>query len=348
MPLLMKAKSFLRNIFHSRRVDADLDLEVQAHLELLIEEKMRAGMPAADARRAARIELGGVEQVKELVRDSRTGAFLDSLVQDVRFAIRSLRRSAGLTAFVVITLALGIGMTSATFSMVDGLIFRPCPVPHPGNLLTLAGTTHDSMIEDFSYREYLDIRDQTKSYDGVIAYAEMQAVGFSAEPSATPRVKGGVMVSGNFFRVLDVEPRLGRGFREEEDQVPGRDAVVVLGADFWRHEFAGDPGVVGRTVRLNGTVFTVIGVAPDTFPGLLTFGHPDFYMPLAMARVFSTNVRKNFFEDRDDRELSVKARLKPGTTLPQARNEMAVLAKNFEAEHPNVNRSRGAAVYTQF
>jgi macrolide transport system ATP-binding/permease protein len=348
MPLLMKARSFLRNLIFTRRVDADLDQEVHSHLEMLIEEKIRAGMAPAEAQRAARIELGGVEQVKIHVRDSRTGAFLDSLVQDVRFAIRSLRRTSALTAFVVVTLALGIGMTSAMFSMVDGLIFRPYPVPHSGNVVTLAGTTHDSMIEGFSYREYLDIRDKTKSYDGVIAYVEMQAVGFSAEPSATPRVKGGMMVSGNFFRVLGVEPRLGRGFREDEDQVPGRDAVVVLGPDFWHHEFAADPAVVGRTVRLNGTPFTIIGVAPDSFPGLLTFGHPDFYMPLAMARTFSTDIEKNFFEDRDDRELNVKARLQPGTTLAQARNELGVVAKNFERDYPNVTRSRGATVYTQF
>ena len=348
MPLLVKARSFLRNLFFTRRVDADLDQEVHSHLEMLVDEKIRAGMTPAEAQRAARIELGGVEQVKIHVRDSRTGAFLDSLMQDVRFAIRGLRRTAGLTAFVVVTLALGIGMTSGTFSMVDGLIFRPYPVPHPGGVVTLAGTTHDSMIEDFSYREYLDIRDKTKSYDGVIAYADMQAVGFSAEPAATPRVKGGMMVSGNFFQVLGVEPRLGRGFREDEDQVPGRDAVVVLGADFWQHEFAADPGVVGRTVRLNGTPFTVIGVAPDSFSGLLTFGHPDFYIPLAMARTFSTNIEKNFFEDRDDRELNVKARLQPGTALAQARNELALVAKSFERDYPNITRSRGAAVYTQF
>jgi len=348
VPLLVKARSFLRNLFFTRRVDADLDQEVHSHLEMLVDEKIRAGMTPAEAQRAARIELGGVEQVKIHVRDSRTGAFLDSLMQDVRFAIRGLRRTAGLTAFVVVTLALGIGMTSGTFSMVDGLIFRPYPVPHPGGVVTLAGTTHDSMIEDFSYREYLDIRDKTKSYDGVIAYADMQAVGFSAEPAATPRVKGGMMVSGNFFQVLGVEPRLGRGFREDEDQVPGRDAVVVLGADFWQHEFAADPGVVGRTVRLNGTPFTVIGVAPDSFSGLLTFGHPDFYIPLAMARTFSTNIEKNFFEDRDDRELNVKARLQPGTALAQARNELALVAKSFERDYPNITRSRGAAVYTQF
>ena len=162
-----------------------------SHLEMLIEENIRAGMPPREAQRAARIELGGVEQVKEQVHDSRTGAFLDSLLQDFRFAIRSLRRTSGLTAFVVITLALGIGMTSATFSMVDGLIFRPYPVPHPSGVVTLVSTTHDSSFDDFSYREYLDIRDKTKSYDGVIANADMEAVGFSAEPGATPRIKGG-------------------------------------------------------------------------------------------------------------------------------------------------------------
>ena len=109
--------------------------------------------------------------------------------------------------------------------------------------------------------------------------------------------------------------RSGSRLSRNEDQVPGRDAVVVLGADFWHHEFAGDPGVVGRTIRLNGAPFTVIGVAPDSFSGLLIFGHPDFYMPLAMARTFSTDLEKNFFEDRDDRELSVKARLRSSTTI---------------------------------
>jgi predicted permease len=122
----------------------------------------------------------------------------------------------------------------------------------------------------------------------------------------------------------------------------------VLGPDFWKHEFASDPAVQGRTIRLNGADFTVIGVVPETFPGLGIFGHPDFYMPLAMARVFSTDRQKNFFEDRDDRELNVFARLKSGATLQQAQNELAVLAKTFESEYAAVNRNRGAAVRTQF
>jgi predicted permease len=328
--------------------DERLREEIEEHITLQTAENLRAGLSAIEARRQALLKFGGVEAIKQDYRARRGLPFVENVVQDVRFALRSLRHTPGLTAFVVITLALGIGMTSAMFSMVDALIFRPYPVPHPSSVVTLVSTTHDSPFDDFSYREYLDIRDKTKSYDGVVANADMEAVGFSAEPGTTPRIKGGMMVSGNYFHVLGVEPRLGRGFREDEDQVPGRNPVVVLGPDFWRHEFASDPSVLGKTVLLNGTKFTVIGVAPNSFPGMLTFGHPDFYMPLAMARVFSTNIQKNFFEDRDDRELTVKARLKPDATLQQARNELAVIAKNFEDEYPQVNRGRGAAVFTQF
>ena len=342
------ARLRLRSILLGRRVERELDEELQFHLEHKIEEGIANGLSPKEARYAAMRAMDGLEQRKEEMRDMRHIHWLTDFLDDAHYAIRSLRRTPGLTAFVAITLALGIGMTSGTFSMVDALIFRPYPVPHPSGVVTLVSTTHDSSFDDFSYREYLDIRDKTKSYDGVIANASMEAVGFSAEPGGTPRVKGGMMVSGSYFHVLGVEPQLGRGFREDEDQVPGRDAVVVLGPDFWKHEFASDPSVLGRTVRLNGTEFTVIGVAPETFPGMMIFGHPDFYMPLAMAPVFSTNRQKNFFEDRDDRELTLRARLKPGTTLQQAQNELSVLAKNFEREYPNLNRSRGAAVHTQF
>src|SRR5271163_3566680 len=338
----------LANFATRRAQDARLREEIEEHIALQTAENLRAGLSPVEARRRAMVKFGGVEAMKQEYRAVRGLLLIETLLQDVRYAIRSLRRTPGLTAFVVITLALGIGMTAGTFSMVDGLIFRPYPVPHPSGVVTLVSTTHDSNFDDFSYREYLDIRDKTKSYDGVIANAGMQAVGFSAEPGATPRIKGGMMVSGNFFLVLGVEPRLGRGFREDEDQVPGRDAVVVLGPAFWKREFASDPAVLGRTIRLNGAPFTVIGVAPETFSGMQIFEHPDFYVPLAMAGVFSTNLQKNFFEDRDDRELGVKARLKPGATLQQARNELDVLAKNFEREYPQVNRSRGATVYTQF
>ena len=174
-------------------------------------------------------------------------------------------------------------------------------------------TSHDSSFDDFSYREYLDIRGHTKSYDGVIANASLEAVGFSAEPGATPRVKGGMMVSGNYFHVLGVEPRLGRGFRDDEDQVPGRDAVVVLGPDFWKHEFAERP--VGR--RQDGSPERH-GLHRDWRGAGHVPGDADLRaIPTSTCRwrwrrCSRPTRRRHFFEDRDDRELSVKARLKAG------------------------------------
>jgi len=338
----------LRSLFRRKNVESELNEELQYHLEQKIEEGIARGLSPREARHAAMRAMDGLEQRKEQMRDMRGIHWLTDFFDDVRYGIRSLRRTPGLAAFVVITLALGIGTVSTTYSTVDAQLFRPYPVPHPSGVVTLVSTTHDDSYGDFSYREYLDLRDKTKSYDGLIANKDMEAVGFSADAKATPRIKGGMLVSGNYFRVLGVEPQLGRGFREEEDQVPSRDAVVVLGPDFWKAEFSSDPAILGRRVRLNGTEFTVIGVAPESFPGMLTFGHPDFYVPLAMARIFAVDPQKNFFEDRDDRELSVKARLKPGATLQQAQNELSVLAKGLESEYPKQNHDRGAAVHTEF
>jgi predicted permease len=338
----------LRSLLRSRRVDQELNEELQFHLERKIEEGIANGLLPDEARYAALRAMDGLEQRKEEMRTMRQVRWLTDFVADVHYAIRSLRRTPGLTAFVVITIALGIGMTTTPFSMLDALIFRPYPVPQPGNVVTLVSTSHDNAFDSFSYREFLDIRDHTKSYDGVIANTTLASVGFSADPGAAPRVRAGMLVSGNYFRVLGVEPRVGRGFRDEEDTVPGRDAVVVLGAGFWKHEFGSDPSVVGRVVRLNGTDFTVIGVAPESFPGMQIFVRPDLYTPLAMARTFSTDPQKNFLEDRDDRELSVKARLKPGTTQAKAHEELAGLARDFERDYPGTNRDRGAAVHTQF
>ena len=144
--------------------------------------------------------MGGLDQKKEEIRDARRVHWLTDFVDDVRYAVRSLRRTPGLTALVVVTIALGIGMTSTPLSMLDALIFRPYPVPHPGDVVTLVSTSRDNGFESFSYREYLDLRDRTKSYDGVIANAPLATVGFSAERDATPLVRGGMLVSGNYFR----------------------------------------------------------------------------------------------------------------------------------------------------
>jgi predicted permease len=338
----------LRSIFRHRVVEQELDEELQFHLDCKIHEGIAAGLSPREARYRALRAMGGLDQRKEEMRDARNIGWLTDFTQDVRYALRSLRRTPAVAAFIVVTIALGVGMTATPFSMLDALVFRPYPVPNPSSVVTLVSTSHDNAFDSFSYREYLDLRDQTKSYDGVIANAPLTPVAFSANPRTTPLVRGGLLVSSNYFRALGVEPLLGRGFRDDEDSVLGRDAVAVLAPDFWRREFAADPSVVGRRVRVNGTDFTVVGVAPDSFPGMYIFSRPDLYMPLAMARVVSTGSNKDFFVDRDDRVLTVRGRLRRHTSLVQAQNELTVLARNFEREFPKSNRDRGARVRTQF
>src|SRR5271165_5303469 len=159
----LKLKSFL----FRRKAEHELDEELKFHLDRKIEEGIAKGFSPKQARYAAMRAMDGLEQRKEAMRDARGIHWLTDFIDDARFAIRSLRRTPGLTLFVVITLALGIGMTSVTYSMVDAQLFRPYPVPHPSGVLTLVSTTHDSSFEDFSYREYLDIRDKTRSHAGV-------------------------------------------------------------------------------------------------------------------------------------------------------------------------------------
>jgi macrolide transport system ATP-binding/permease protein len=338
----------LKSIFRPAQVERELDAELRFHLDSKIEEGLAKGLTPDEARLAALRAMDGLAQRKEEMRDARRVHWLTDFIDDVRYALRSLRRTFGLTAFVLVTLALGIGLSAAAFSMVDGLILRPYPVSQPGRIVDIVSTTRDTGFDNYSYREYLDIRRISSNYSGVVANTNVVPVGFRAQPGTTPRIKAGMLVSGNYFRVLGVDPQIGRVFREEDDAARGREAVTVLGPDFWKHEFGSDPSVVGRTVQLNGTDFTIVGVAPESFPGMLLFQRPDFYVPFAMAGTFSLDRQKNFFEDRDDRELIVRGRLKAGATLSSARSEMAVIARTFANDYPKVNRDRGGAVRTLF
>jgi len=337
----------LRSLFRRRRVEQELDEELQFHLDHLIDEGTAAGLSPAQARRRALLAMGGIEQRKEEVRDTRRVGWLTDFLADLRFAVRGLRRAPALSAFVVLTLSVGIGWTAASFAGLDALVFRPYPVRKSSEIVALVSTTHDNLYGPFSYREYLDIRDHVKSYAGVIAHTTTAPAGFSSRAGAAARVKNAMLVSGNFFAVLGVEPQVGRAFRTDEDAVPRRDAVAVLAPDFWKHELGADPAVVGRKILLNGHEFTVVGVAPDSFPGLQLFQLPDVYVPLAMAPFFSTDPQKRFLEDRDDRELLVKGRLRRDSTLQQARNEMAALARDFAREYPELDGGRAATVRTQ-
>jgi putative ABC transport system permease protein len=332
-----------------QRQEEDLDGEIRDYIERETQQNVDAGMTPAEARRLAMRKLGRpVLNVKEDTRAVWGWVWLECLWQDLRHGRRMLAKNPGFTLVAVLSLAIGIGANSAMFSLADALLLRPIPVVHPSEVVTV-GTTQS--VAGFSsvvasYRDYVDFRDQAKSFDGLAAYADT-TFGFATEPSAQPKLKLGTFVSGNFFHVMGVEPDLGRAFRPEEDQVPGRDAVLVLDHDTWESEFAGDRSVLGRKVRIGGVEFTIIGVAPGRFTGVDRYVQPAFYVPVMMWPRLTNNPKDRPLEDRDYRRLTIKGRLKAGVSIAQARAELEAIAKNLARQFPETNRNRRAAVLTE-
>jgi putative ABC transport system permease protein len=266
------------------------------------------------------------------------------MLASVNYAFRVLRKDLGFTAVAVCSLALGIGATSAMFTFADAVLLRPLPVRDPDRVVAIHAKTATSAPiatnTTISYPDYADLRDRNRSFVGLVA-ASSATLGFSPGPGTLPRIKLGQFVSANFFRVLGVEPALGRDFRPEEDRAEGRDPVAVLSHDFWVSQFGADRSVLGSRIRLNGITFSVIGVAPESFPGI--DGSPSVYMPLAMApRLGQSDLHR-----REVGWLSVRGRLKPGVSMEQARADIGIIAADLEKLHPPADRGRQIEVQTE-
>ena len=329
-----------------RRSDRDLEDELRSHLELAEAEARRRGQPPDGAARAAVIRSGGLSQAMEAVRDQRGLPWLDDLVRDLRHGLLLLRRSPTFTAAAVVSLALGIGANIAVFSFADTLLLRPLPVPSPGGVLTVGSpfAGRGSLIA--SYREYVDVRDRSRTFAGLAAFTAV-SVGFAADAAASPRPSVGMLSSGNLFEVMGVTPHLGRAFRLEDDQVPGRDAVIVLGHDFWRQQLGGNPSILGHVVRLNGIPFTVIGVAPPGFTGLDQYTRFEFYVPLMMWPRLAAGAATDPLNHRGTRSLIVKGRLAEGAGVAEARAELAAIGRDLERAYPDTNRNLPLMVRTE-
>src|SRR5512136_2135649 len=194
-------------------------------------------------------------------------------LQDIRHAYRMFAKNPGFTAIAVLSLALGIGANGAVFSLADALLLRPLPIGDPGAVATITTTPPGSPYGGVSYANYRDFRDRLRSFDGVVAF-QFATWGVATSAKDAARMAMGAFVSDNFFPVLGVEPTLGRGFRPDEGQVPGRDAVVVLAYEFWKTHLAASPSAIGQTVRISGIDFTVVGVAPEKFTGIERYVRP--------------------------------------------------------------------------
>jgi predicted permease len=344
--IIMSWLSRFSNLLRSRALDRELDEELQFHFDARTEENIAAGMSQEQARQDAARRFGNRTLAKERAREANIFGCLESFAQDLRHGCRMFVKNPGFTALAVISLALGTGANTAMFSTSDALLLRPLPVANPGELLDIGSdfSTGDFRWSFTSYPNYIDIHDRSSSFSGLLAFAPVTA-GFAAKSGALPQMTVGMVVSGNFFQVLGVEPQLGRSFRPDEDRVPGRDAVVFLSHGLWE-QLGSDPGILGRDVKIAGIDFSVIGVAPESFTGPDRYRRPAFFVPAMMWPGVSGDARA--LEDRAYWGLRVKGRLNRGATLAQAQAELDNIAKNLAQTYPNTNRDQGLKARTEF
>jgi predicted permease len=333
MPLLVKVRSLLRNLLLSRRVNVDLDQEVHSHFELLIAENIRAGMPPHEAQRAARIELGGIEQVSEQVREERLGNWLHSVLSDCRYGLRQLRKNSGFTAIAVLTLALGIGANTAMFSVTEGVVLAPLRYFQPDRLVMVWENNPRFPRTWVSYPNFRDWQRSAHSFQQMAAFRE-QGVDF-AGPGASEHLNGKEISSG-FFSTLGTELTLGHEFSPEEDRYGGT-PVVIISNRLWRKRFDGSPEALRRSITLEGVDYTIVGVTPLGFRLMedVPEDDADVYTPLGRSDPLVLNDRAGHSG------IYSLARLAPGVTLAQAQAEISTIQNGLDQLYPDANRDLG-------
>jgi putative ABC transport system permease protein len=331
MPLFVAARSFFRNLFLSHRVNADLDQEVQSHLAMLIDENIRVGMSPEEAQRAARIELGGIEQVKEQVRDAGIGNWLHSLVSDCRYGVRQLRKNPFFAIVAIFTLALGIGATTAIFSHVNALVLRPYSLPDLDRVVAIWETVpkQDAYSVSAAPANFHDWLEQSKSFEYLAAIRGWDAN--LTGDGVAERVEG-YQVTSNFFPLLGVPVELGRPITGTDLQ-QGASTVVVLSHGFWQRHLAGDRNVVGKDLLLNGRKFTIVGVA-----GV------DLEYPAGAQIWTPLDLHSAETNDRETHSLFVVGRLNHSASVSSATADLQAVAGRLAQQFPNTNAGRGVRV----
>ena len=272
---------------------------------------------------------------------------MEATLKDLRYAARMLRKSPGFLAVAVCSLAIGIGATSAIYSIADAMLLRPLPVLKPSGVVAVVRAETNQLfgaMNMVSYPEYEDFRDRNRTFEGIVA-DQYSYFGFAPDKDTLPRMKFGMFVSGNFFKVLGVEPTIGRGFRPDEDKAAGRDAVAVLSHDLWVAEYGAKTSAVGQKVWLNGTDLTIIGVAPESFTGTDHFLRPALYVPFAMSPRLSNG---NNLDQRQIRWLALKGRLMPGVTTAQAQADLSAITAVLQKTYPQIDGNLHMKVETEF
>lgn len=342
---MSRVKSLIRNLWHKQRVDAELDDEVRSYVELVTDERIAAGMSRDEARRTALAELGGIEQIKEAVRENRAGAAIELIWRDLRHGMRLLLKSPGFALVATGSLALGIGANTAIFSMTKAALLDPIAVSHPEELRLLQWHSegNDQPMDSsygrtpsksggfndtaFSYAAYQAIRQNDTVFSDIIAFFHSGHVEMAVDGEAeTGTVE---FVSGNFFTVLGVQAAAGRTLLPSDDTAIGKNPVVLISDSLWESLFGRSQTAIGKTIEVSRVPLTIVGVVPASFLGDQINANPQIYLPLTMQPVVSPStrdeVRGNRFEDPETWWLRIMGRVKPKVTDAQAQAALGVI-----------------------
>ena len=327
MRLLDSLRFRIATLFQRSQMNAEMEDELRSHIQHRADDLERSGLPRAEAERRARIEFGGQVRYKEECREAAGGTLIESLQQDVRFALRMLRKSPGFTAVAVVTLAVAIAANAVVFGVLNALILRPLNVPQAQSLYGLERGSDKAVNQ--SYPDYLDLRDRNRSFEDLAAY-NVAAVGL--DTGNNPSSAWILEVTGNYFDALGIQPYLGRFFHGSDEHGSNSAPYIVLTYAFWHSHFQDDRGVVGRVVQLNKHPFTILGVAPPEFRGTLVFVFPDFWVPIVnQEQVEGVNV----LNARGKRGiLMVLGHLKAGVTPSRAVADLNSIGSYLEKTYP--------------
>src|SRR5215216_5371015 len=323
MPIRSSLASLWRNLIQKGRVEQELTEEVEAYLEMLVETKIKEGLKPAEARLAALIEIGGVEQVKESVREVRMGQTLEAIWQDLRYGIRMLVKYPAFTSVAVLTLALGIGANMAIFQLLDAVRLRMLPVKAPQELAEVRIADMKGARGGFARSSptvtnpiWEQIRERQQAFSGIFAWGTDSV---NLAPSGEVRSARMLYVSGDFFNTLGVQPALGRVFTTTDDQRGCGESGLVISHEFWQREYGGDANVIGRKLTLANHSFEIIGVTPASFFGMEVGKSFDLALPICAIPLVRGN---NNFLSGIIWWLTVTGRLKPGWSLDKATAEI--------------------------
>jgi predicted permease len=328
--------NFWRQWLSRNKWEHDLTEEMRFHLEQQTSANIASGMTPEEARRQAVLQLGAVEGIKEDCREQRRGFWLETLWTDVRYGLRMLRKDPGFTAVAVLTLALGIGANTAIFSVVNGVLLNPLPFPHAEQLVTLSESKPNFATGSISYPNF---RDWQRNNHTFASMAISRPISFSLTGTGNAEQLRAELLSSDYFSLLGVKPVIGRMFAPGEDEV-GAAPVALISAGLWKRKFGASPEVVGRSIKLDGGSFTIVGVIPADFDLLLrSFRNSEVYVPIGQWK-------NNFLLNRGaGLAIHGLGRLKPGVSIEQARADMDEVTRNLIVAYPDVDKGIGAAVF---